>query len=198
MIEVNTRTMRGRGRTAIDRTLAALTRIEGSSSPEVLEAIADRFEQAATPSSRNARANRLTGGRAHTPEERMLLEASNLARQFALRRELLKGALSAPEVAALLGTSRQTPHDRVKSGALLAVRDRGGLRFPPWQFDSQRPNGVILGLDETVRTLRLDPLDKIAWLTRPNPYLGGRTPKEALRKGEVDRVVELAHGVAVS
>src|SRR4051812_10526818 len=46
------------------------------------------------------------------------------------RRELLAGTKTASEVAALLGTSRQTPHDRLESGTLIAVYDRGAWRFP--------------------------------------------------------------------
>src|SRR5947209_1960765 len=55
----------------------------------------------------------LTGGREYTPEEALLLELEAQRRAFARRRELLRGALTSTQVAQLLGTKRQTPHDRL-------------------------------------------------------------------------------------
>ena len=120
-----------------------------------------------------------------------------LRRSFARRRELLAGALSTAQVAELLGTSRQTPHDRVASGSLLAVRERGALRFPPWQFDASGEDGVITGLPEVIRALDVSPMAKVSWLTRPNPMLDGATPLTCLKAGHVARIVALARAVGI-
>ncbi len=118
-----------------------------------------------------------------------------LLRSFLRRRELLADSLSSTQVAALLGTSRQTPHDRARNNTLLAVHDGGVLRFPVWQFDPNGPNGVVHGLPEVLQALNVSPLAKVSWLTRPNSALGNRTPLDSLKSGEVKRVVQLARAV---
>jgi hypothetical protein len=140
----------------------------------------------------------LTAGRRFSAEERAEAEVDLLHRSFARRSELLAGSLSAPEVAALLGTSRQTPHDRLAGGTLLAVRDRGACRFPRWQFDPNGEDGVVRGLPAVLRALDVPPLAKVAWLTRANPMLDGETPLACLRAGQVERVVALARAVGVA
>lgn len=138
----------------------------------------------------------ITGGRRWSPEERASMEVRVLLDSFGHRRELLRGSLTAPEVARALGTSRQTPHDRVKSGMLLGVRDRGALRFPAWQFDPEEPYGVLEGLPEVLRELRGSPLAKASWFVNDNSYLGMR-PLDVLRKGEVGRVVRAARAAGM-
>jgi acyl-CoA reductase-like NAD-dependent aldehyde dehydrogenase len=162
---------------------------------EVLARISAALEEPATADAHAGLVDVLTGGRRYTAEERAALESAVLARSFARRRELLAGAKTATEVAALLGTSRQTPHDRLQSGTLIAVYDNGAWRFPVWQFDPEGPDGVIAGLPAVIRALRVPPLVKVSWLTRPSPYLDGATPLDALKRGEVERVVAQARGV---
>ena len=98
-------------------------------------------------------------------------------------------------MAGLLGTTRQTPHDRAGKGKLLAVMDQGRLRFPAWQFDPDGPDGVVAGLSDVLRALDASPLGKASWLTRPNPYLEGRPPLQALRDGDLARVLDQARAV---
>jgi hypothetical protein len=138
---------------------------------------------------------RLTGGKQSTPAERVATKIAVLLRSFERRRELLDDALTTSQVAKLLGTSRQTPHDRMKNGSLLAVMDRGALRFPPWQFDPEGEDGVVSGLPQVIRALEITPYQKVSWLTRPNYMLDDATPLVVLKRGEVDRVVRLARGV---
>lgn len=137
----------------------------------------------------------LSGGRRLTAAERVEAEIDALMRSFARRRELLAGALTASQVAKLLGTSRQTPHDRLAAGTLLAVMDQGAWRFPAWQFDPEGDNGVVPGLPAVIRALRVSPIAKMSWLTRPNPMLDGETPLARLKAGQVEQVVALAHAV---
>jgi hypothetical protein len=140
----------------------------------------------------------LTAGREFSPAERAETEVDLLRRSFARRHELLAGALTASEVAALLSTSRQTPHDRVARRSLLAVLDRGAYRFPRWQFDPDGEDGVVPGLPAVLRSLAVSPLTKVAWLTRANPVLDGQTPFAALKAGQAERVVALARAVGVA
>jgi hypothetical protein len=200
---------------SFDRSVAALRSLEKSASLEDWEAIAAHLESAAEQgsvrssspeaeerpeaeeSSKATLARQLTG-EAPVGAELAALEMANLAEYFALRRELLQDSLTAPEVAALLRTSRQTPHDRVKAQSLVAVLERGALRFPRWQFDAQGPDGVLAGLPEVLRALALPPLAKIGWFTRTNSSLENRTPLAALQAGDVALVVLAARAAQTS
>jgi len=57
---------------------------------------------------------------------------------------------------------------------------------------------VVEGLPEVLRALRASPLAKASWFVRPNPYLQGRTPLEALRKGQIEAVRSAAETVEAS
>lgn len=186
------------------RARRAFLRIIDPLPSETLERLATTFEEEAeqtiTSSAKQDLVLALTG-RTYSEEERIELETRALLQSFRHRQELLRDSLSATQVAELLSTTRQTPHDRAKSGSLLAVLDRGTLRFPIWQFDPQGPDGVIEGLPRVLRALHVPALSKVSWLQRLNPFLAsgngdaGITPLEALKRGEVERVVEIARGI---
>lgn len=137
-------------------------------------------------------------GREFDEHERLQLEFWALLENFAYRRQLLAGTLSAPQVAKLLGTSRQTPHDRMQAKTLLGVIDKGSLKFPAWQFDSQGSDGVINGLPDVLKALHMSDFAKVSWLVRPDPYLKGLTPVEVLKQGGKDKVLAEANAVGVS
>jgi len=139
-----------------------------------------------------------SGGRTYSAADCVRLEAVALPDYFQRRRALLNRSLTASQVADILGTSRQTPHDRLESGSLLAVMDRGALRFPTWQFDAEGPNGAVRGLPEVIRALHVSPLAKMSWLTRANPVFDGATPLDALRRGEIEAVVDEASAVGIA
>lgn len=193
---------KARQKKAATRTVEALQHLLEQSSPEDLEFVSSRIERALespeVPEERRELVAELAGGREFSRQERSALEMATLARSFRLRKELLEGALTAPQVADLLDTTRQTPHDRVKSGTLLAVLDRGVWRFPAWQFDPEGPDGVIEGLPDVLRALHASSLAKASWLVRPNQYLEGRTPLEALKEGLREPVKSAAEMVGIS
>lgn len=193
---------KARQKKAATRTVEALQQLLEQSSPEDLESVSSRIERALespeVPEGRGELVAQLTGGREYGRQERSALEMATLARSFKRRKELLEGALTAPQVADLLDTTRQTPHDRVKSGTLLAVLDRGVWRFPVWQFDPEGPDGVIEGLPDVLQTLHTSSLAKASWLVRPNQYLEGRTPLETLKEGLREPVKSAAETVGVS
>lgn len=138
----------------------------------------------------------ITGERPNfNDDEYIQMELESLIEFFKWRRELLKGSLTSRQVADLLGSSRQTPHDRLRSGSLIAALDNGSRRFPMWQFDSAGPDGVIQGLPEVVRVLRISDLSKISWLKKPNAFLDGHTPVDALKQGRVKDVIAEASRV---
>ncbi|MBD2195253.1 MULTISPECIES: DUF2384 domain-containing protein [Calothrix] len=132
-----------------------------------------------------------------TDEERSRLELATLTRNFRWRQELLKSSLTAPQVADLLNTTRQTPHDRLKKNSLIAVQDNGVWKFPTWQFDPEGPDGVVTGLPDVLKALKVPAFSKISWLTRPNRGLNGLTPIEALKFGQINDVIAEARTVSV-
>ena len=182
------------------RAVAALERVLGrlklTSADMRHLANAMSAAEAPRPRSREDRdAARRIAGPPPLPAQSAVLEVRALKRYFDERRRLLRGSLSVDQVATLLGTSRQTPHDRVKARTLLAVAYGGRLRFPAWQFDADGPGGVIEGLPAVLRALRVGALTAVRWLTRPNAVFDKRTPLAALRSGEVDRVVAESAGL---
>lgn len=187
--------------TRIEECLGLLRQELQRSDPQELDATLDLFQKAlrrpaaSRPSAKADLVRRLSGGRTYTPAQAAALELRAGQEAFARRRQLLTSALTAPEAARLLGTTRQTPHDRANRGALLAVMDQGRLLFPAWQFDPDGPNGVLAGLPEVLRALDVSPLGKASWLTRVSPFLEGRTPLEALRGGDLERVLDQARAV---
>jgi hypothetical protein len=187
-----------RQRRALEKAVEAFQLLLNRFAPEQLEIIADRVQEAvAEPSAESGRAKvvrEFVGSRAYGADERAALRLETVIRSFQRREELLRDSLTAPEVAAILGTTRQTPHDRVASGGLLAVLDRGALRFPPWQFDPNGPDRVVDGLPTVIRALRMSSVAKVNWLVRPNPYLEGRRPIDALQQGDKERVLDAARG----
>lgn len=137
-------------------------------------------------------------GRHFNKQERIQLEMDTLARHFLHRRQLLENAFTAPQVAKILGISRQTPHDRLASQTLLAIKENGKLLFPSWQFDPAGPDGVLEGFPQVLKALAMSDYAKLNWLTRPNPYLEGLTPVEALKQGQSDRVIQEANSAGAS
>ena len=186
-------------RSVLARTVHLLQHVFEQSTAEDLKAIEAVLERVAeappVPEQKRPLVERLTGGREYSLSERIALEAANLQRSFDLRRQVLADSLTAPGVAKLLGTTRQTPYDRARKGTLLAVMDRGVLRFPCWQFDPAGPGGVIDGLPEVLQALPVSALAKASWLTKPSPYFEGRTPLETLKAGEKERVLDAARAV---
>jgi Protein of unknown function (DUF2384) len=139
----------------------------------------------------------VTGERVPAESEQALLGFRSLLGFFEARRELLHEALTAPQAAALLGVSRQTPLNRARENTLVAVLDRGAYRFPVWQFDPQGEDGVLPGLPEVIEALEpQQPFAKVVWLRRPNPTLAGREPVELLREREIEPVVGAAQAAA--
>jgi hypothetical protein len=140
--------------------------------------------------------SRLTHWLGEVPDDPAKLEFEALQARFARRRDLLKSCIGSNDVVRLLALSnRQTPLDRLKARTLLAIRDQGQWRFPLWQFDPDGPDGVIAGLPEVLAALPVADLIKARWLQRPQPLLDGQTPLQALRAGQLDRVLAEAQAV---
>jgi hypothetical protein len=115
-------------------------------------------------------------------------------RGIRMREELLHsegGVVGAPEMAALLGITRQAVDKRRKAGKLLAVA-AGARRwlYPSWQVAE---GGSLAGLEQALAALReWSPWARLGFLLGENVRLGGERPLDALRRGDVDRVLRAA------
>lgn len=116
--------------------------------------------------------------------ERAEREGEHLKRDILSRPEML-----APrEAAARLGITRQALDDRRKKNLALALtHTKRGFRYPGWQFDED----VVQSMTKVLQALSwLDPWERYFLLVQPEPLLGGRSPLEALRAGDRDRVLQ--------
>ncbi len=99
--------------------------------------------------------------------------------------------LTGEAAAERLGVSRETINRRAQQGRLLALEfAKRGKRYPAWQFEESvagRPlESVLAALGS------LGDWERYRFFTQRQPGLGGRTPVEALRRGEVDAVKSAA------
>jgi hypothetical protein len=175
-------------------TFQALSREEQSIVTQALKQVVSKE----TVDSTEAALAELIAGQTFTRQDCIQLEMETLSRHFHHRRQLLDQSFSASQVAQLLGTSRQTPHDRASSQTLLAIKENGKLCFPAWQFDPAGPDGVINGLPAVLKALEMSDYGKLNWLTRANPYLEGITPIQALKAGKKELILNEASTAGVS
>lgn len=129
-------------------------------------------------------------------KERVELQFATLLKYFDHRRKLLESSLNPTQVAKLLNVTRQTAHDRREAGTMIGVLDNGVWRYPIWQFDPEGPNGVVDGLPDILKALKVSQLAKVNWLTRKNPVLNS-TPIEALKNKRKSEVLAEALSVGV-
>ena len=120
-----------------------------------------------------------------------------LARNVEHRNQLLEragGVLSAEDAGKITGITRQAIDKRRRSNAIVAVRDGSDWKYPACQF---RDGEVLPGIAEVVRGLE----GQGAWATldfllAPDSALGGRSPLEALRQGDISAVERLVRANA--
>jgi len=110
------------------------------------------------------------------------------------------GTLSAAESAQILGLSREAVDKRRQANALLALSmGRHGYRYPVWQFTK---SGTLPGLKDLLQALAPhDQWMQIAFFVSKNPRLNDATPIDALKAGNLKRVLAAAqaygeHGAA--
>jgi hypothetical protein len=110
------------------------------------------------------------------------------------------GTLNAEHVSQHLGITRQAVEKRRRAGKLIALTmGRHGYRYPVWQLTK---SGVLPGFDKVLAVLAShDEWMQTAFFVSANPRLGGRTPIETLKAGELESVLDAAeaygeHGAA--
>lgn len=141
---------------------------------------------------------RAIGAREMGTQDQRLLELSVLTKYFGYRKDLLATAATASDAASLLGVSRQTIHERIRTGQLLGILENNTMKLPLWQFDSESHNGMVPGLSDVINALNCSLLAKMSWLGQPNAVFYGDSPIETLKKGDLKTVLEEARSVGVA
>lgn len=120
--------------------------------------------------------------------------ARNATRALEDRARLERESLPAAEVMRGLGVSRQRLHQLRAAGRLLAIRSAGphGSRYPAWQF---APDWSVIS--ELVAILAaahdVDLGSEVLhfFMTEPHERLGDEVPIDLVKRGEIDRVLEV-------
>lgn len=110
------------------------------------------------------------------------------------RQEILKiagGTMTSGQVAEVLNLSRQAVDKRRSLNQLLALtQGRRGYSYPSFQFHEGK---TLAGLETVLKALSsVDPWMQLNFFTSPDERLGGKTPIECLRQGNIDEVAKIA------
>lgn len=94
------------------------------------------------------------------------------------------------QAADMAGTTRVTINAWIAKGRAIGLpRTRRGFRLPAWQFEPALW-GLIPRLFKALGTL--DGWALLSFLETPHGGLDGATPRQALERGQADRVLALA------
>ena len=115
----------------------------------------------------------------------------NVERLSQRRREVIGESLSRHDVARRLGVSDQAVSAMLERGALVGLKEGREWRIPSWQLDEEAPSGVVPGVAPLAARFPGGGVTLSQWVVRPHPDLEGETPRDALRRGEVERVLRL-------
>lgn len=122
-----------------------------------------------------------------------LAEASERGRLRAA--EILdgEGMQSADAFAKMLGTTRVTVNTKRQSGQILGLKGgKRGYRFPVWQLNAEgKPYAELAVLHKRLG----GPWAVYRFLVQRHGELGGLTGREALERGKVRAVLEVAESV---
>lgn len=100
------------------------------------------------------------------------------------------------QVAELLGKSKQAVS--TDKGLLrLEMRD-GRIGYPVFQFDGDRILPGIPNVVQALSTVAATSWTVASWLTSHSSDLGGKTPLERLRRGDVSEVTMIADRLAAA
>lgn len=107
------------------------------------------------------------------------------------RRALLGDCVTAEEAARLTRRSRQSLERFRRAGRVVALRERNQWLYPRWQFVPDATGGIVDGLGEVLKELRLSPAGAAYWLTRRHQRLNA-VPIGLLCSGRLQAVLDAA------
>jgi len=155
-------------------------------------AVARGSAATATSSARTPRAPQRPSPYLSSVQTKALFASSLAARMERLSAEDM---VSTDEAAALVGTTRVTINAWIAKGRAIGLtQTRRGFRLPRWQFEPQCW-AALPALSQALGTVEGWAL--LAFLETPLGGLSGKTPRQALEQGQLERVLALA-GVEAS
>jgi hypothetical protein len=123
---------------------------------------------------------------------------ANTRKKFALRRTVERDSLTRSATATALGTSSTAVTDRLEAGRLVGLKRGREWLIPSWQLDADSRDGILVGLEELLSVFPAGPVSLSNWVKKPSVDLDGQSPEEALRKGRVSEVVNLARQLSAA
>lgn len=115
------------------------------------------------------------------------MSSSLAVRQRRLDSEDMVGTEEAAKIA---GTSRVTINAWIAKGRAIGLtQTKRGFKLPQWQFEPVLWN-VISELSRALGST--DGWVLLSFLESPNGALDGATPRQAIERGEADRVLQVA------
>lgn len=118
--------------------------------------------------------------------------ARNANRLSEARAAVYAAAVPREEVFELLGVTTQQISNLLAADKLVALDGPEGQRFPAWQFDRDGTRVRLEGIAQVAERYPAGVVSLSLWATAANPMLGGRSPAEALRDGDLDAVLAAA------
>lgn len=115
------------------------------------------------------------------------------ARGVSLRRRILArdDMLTLAEAGQALGLTAPAVNDRFRAGKLIALEAGArGRRYPAWQFEDEVAGRPLEAVLEVLKGL--NPWASYRFFTTPDSALEDETPLDALRRGDIEAVVEAA------
>lgn len=101
------------------------------------------------------------------------------------------GSISAPEVARILGLTRQGVDYQWREGLLIAWRISGGRwHYPAWQFSA---HGMLPGIRECLKELETDrEWGVMTFFLSRHDSLEGKRPLDFLKEGRLEEAISAA------
>jgi dihydroorotate dehydrogenase len=125
------------------------------------------------------------------PERMVVIERTTKRRLERERQDVLSRSVAPGEVARRLRWTVAEVDDALEVGPLVYVETSGRRAVPLWQFDEHDDGSLspLPGVAELKRAFARDVDALDAWVNAPNAALAGETPRDALRAGHTDRVL---------
>ncbi len=117
---------------------------------------------------------------------------------FTRRLEVANASLTCEQVADLLGVSRRTVLSWLRAGDVVGIRDGRGWMLPRWQFQTNRKRGLLPGIGDVADAFAGGVVALSIWMGAPSVELDGRTPRDVLASGHVERVRRLASALTAA
>ncbi len=124
-----------------------------------------------------------------SPERTLAVKADSDKALDHQRQQLVRASMTPDDVASRLKWSLDAVHQAIDDGELVYFDLGGRLLLPEWQLLDDPADGLLPELRVLRHAFARDIVALNDWIATPNAKFDGRTPREALIAGDVDRVL---------